>query len=245
MKTFLKNKNDGFTLMEILVATALFGTIVAALMTMFNYTIKINRRTEALRQATQGMRDMMEFIVKEVRNGQIDYRVQNGDTAMSAVGPCTAPAVAPSSVGKTYSQSSFADNRLGILNETGSAECFYLAYGPGNQAGQSVATYVGAGVFGSSPTSNSSPILAFQKDVPGLPVENMMPSNLSVQKIYFNIRPACDPNSPYCPVPYSGYPKMQPMVDILAEFRVNLPTGETTDIYYQTSVSSTKYDISK
>ncbi len=68
-----RQRQFGFTLMEIVVATTLFATVLTLMLSLFTYTLKINRRTEALRQVSQGMRNFTEFVVKEVRNGQIDY----------------------------------------------------------------------------------------------------------------------------------------------------------------------------
>lgn len=236
----------GFTLMEILVATTVFAIVVAALMSMFNYTLKINRRSESLRQATQGMRDLIELLAKEVRSGQIDYGVLGGqaqNVANYPLGACTAPTVGssgnPIPVGDTYTQQS---NKFAILTSGGDYECFFLAEGPGNSdgpGGTPLAVGTPVNGFGSSAT-NPNPILAMKKNT--LPLEIITPLNLSVQKVMFMVRPLCDPYSPGCSS-YSGYPKVQPFVTILAQFRVVLPTGEKTDIYYQTSVSSNKYDI--
>jgi prepilin-type N-terminal cleavage/methylation domain-containing protein len=137
MKHF--KEQDGFTLMEIVVASTVFAMVVAALMSMFNYTLKINRRTDSLRQATQSMRNLIEFIVKEVRNGEIDYRVAKDLTAQTAVGPCQPPTINVGTTGNTYG---VKDNRLAIRTPESDIECIYLAYGPGNTAGQDVGDWV-------------------------------------------------------------------------------------------------------
>jgi prepilin-type N-terminal cleavage/methylation domain-containing protein len=64
---------QGFTLMEIVVSTTIFAVVLTMTLAIFNYALKINRRTEALRQTTQGMRNFTEFLVKEIRNGKIEY----------------------------------------------------------------------------------------------------------------------------------------------------------------------------
>lgn len=232
--------------MEILVSTTIFTVLVAALMTMFNYTIKINRRTEALRQATQGMRDMVEFIAKEVRNGQLDYRVGNGQTALTAVGPCTPPSI--NVVGPVVSSTySLKDNRFAILTPEGDLECFYLAYGPGNTAGRAIGDYVDTianpvvPVTFTSTLTNPNPVIAMKKN--DLPVEIVTPPNMSIKQLYFGVRPTCDPYSRFCEAPYSGLPLYQPLLTMVIQFKVLLPTGESTDIYYQTTVAGTKYDI--
>lgn len=234
-----KKNAAGFTLMEIIVATTIFAIVVSAMMALFNYTLKINRRTEALRQATQGMRNFIEFVVKEVRNGSIDYGVNNGQTANPAypVGPCLAPTInGGPQVGDTYGQQS---NTLAVATVDGDLECFYLGYGYDNTAGKSAGDYVGNGIFAST-GNNPHPVLALQKN--SLTKEILSSPNISVQRLVFLVRPVCDPYSPYCSS-YGGYPLTQPFVTILAEFLVTLPTGEQTVIYYQTTASSEKYDI--
>ena len=242
---------SGFTLIEILVAATIFVVVVSALTVLFNYTLKINRRTEALRQATQGMRNFVEFLVKEVRNGQIDYGVVNGQTRNTGIypigtSPCNMPVTpASSSVASTYV---FQDNKIAIHNLDGNYECFYLAYGPGNTAGQNSGDPVtplcapGAGscILGVT-ANNPKPVLALQKsNVSG--VEILNPPNTSVQKLVFLVRPSCDPYSPYCQ-PGTVFPKTQPFVTILAQFSLTLPTGEQSTINYQTTVSTNKYDV--
>jgi prepilin-type N-terminal cleavage/methylation domain-containing protein len=68
-----RNNNSGFTLVEVLVSTALFVTVVSAMLGLFNYTLKINRRVQALREVVQGTRTFAETITREIRNGRIDY----------------------------------------------------------------------------------------------------------------------------------------------------------------------------
>ena len=93
--TTRKNKQSGFTLMEITVATSIFAVVMVSLLSLFNYVLKINRESEALRQASQGMRNFVEYLVKEIRNGQIDYYVNSGtslNSAFSPSSPCVPPA---------------------------------------------------------------------------------------------------------------------------------------------------------
>jgi prepilin-type N-terminal cleavage/methylation domain-containing protein len=254
----IHKEQSGFTLMEIVVATTIFAVVVAALMSMFNYTLKINRRGEALRQASQSMRDLVEFITKEVRNGAIDYRTPGTATgsAPGALGPCGSggmPAITQpggagnpiTSIGDTYNSQ---DNKFAVQTSEGDIECFYLAYGPGfNVVGKSVGDYVGSGVFAAetstAPARNPKPALAMQKSNVAGSVEMLTAPNVSIQRLMFFVRPTCDPNWGLCSSYGNSYPKMQPFVTIVAQFRVNLPTGEQTDIYYQTTVSSNKYDI--
>lgn len=239
--------SSGFTLMEIVVATTIFAVTCSSILALFDYTLKINRRAEALRQASQGIRNLMEYVVKEVRNGQIDYGVVNGQSQSSLypVGPCGTPTIGVAAgappvypIGNTYSAK---ENKFAIQTLDGSLECIYLAYGPGNTASVPVGTYVNS--FGSSAT-NPNPVLAIRKN--NLPLEILTPANLSVQTLSFIVRPICDPYSPGCTVPPGSsqdYPKIQPSVTILAKFLLQLPTGERATIIYQTAVSTNKYNI--
>src|SRR5438105_3226321 len=108
-QTTNQSKQQGFTLMEIMVASVIFAIVAASLLAIFNYVLKINRKTEALRQASQGMRDLVEFMAKEIRNGQVDYGLLDpGGTEVSALpDPCS-----------TLHSSGYGtqDNRLGLID---------------------------------------------------------------------------------------------------------------------------------
>lgn len=70
-------KQSGFTLMEIIVATAIFVTVVSSIMALFVYVLRINRRVQAVRQVAQGSRNFTEILSREIRNGRIDYNSPN------------------------------------------------------------------------------------------------------------------------------------------------------------------------
>ena len=227
---------QGFTLMEIMVATVIFAVVFSALLGLFNYVLRINRRTEALRQAAQGSRDFVEFLTKEIRNGQIDYYVDSGkyNASISGSSPCgparSAGTLVSGSDPITYA---YKDNKLGIINTDHVKECFYY----GNSAG----TYVDT-VGGLPSTFSGGRTLIFQKfGVTGAQVLN--PPNFKINQLMFLIRPLCDPYTQNPCTAYSGYSKVQPSVTMFINFTVALPTGEQTQLYYQTSVSSNKYDI--
>lgn len=226
--------NAGFTLMEITVASMIFAIVVVSLLSLFNYVLKINRRTEALRQASQGMRNFTEYLVKEIRNGSIDYYVSGGtalQSRISATSPCGPPGV--------LGADSYAlkDNKLGLINTDNLQECIYFAKADG-----SYVDTVGGNPTTFTAPSSSNYVLAMQRaGVSGVQILN--PANFKVEKLSFIIRPICDPYTASC-TSYSGnYPKLQPFVTIFAKFVANLPTGENVPIYYQTSVSSNQYDI--
>ncbi len=226
-------RQKGFTLMEIVVATTIFAVVVSSLLALFNYTLKINRKSEALRQAAQGMRNFVEFLVKEVRNGQIDYYVNNS-LPTASLGPCGASVV----VGQRSYETQ--DNRLGIINTDNIQECFYFGDNDGNYVGNS-------SIFDAPQNSNYT--LVMEKAGIASP-QVLNPANFRIEKLMFLIRPLCDPFTSTCDwppgaYPPGAYPKTQPFVTILMKFVAKLPTGEEVPISYQTSVSSQKYDIPK
>ncbi len=233
----------GFTLMEIMVATVIFAIVAVALLSLFNYVLKINRRGEALRQATQDSRDFVEFLVKEVRNGQIDYYVDSGNVKYgprinndSPQAPCRPPLPPGStvSVGDSpiYNTKS---NWLGIINTDNVKECFYYAKADG-------VIYVDT--IGSIPshfdsTNNGGSTLAMEKDNITA-IQKLNPPNARIDNLMFIVRPQKDP---YTKPAGGSVPKIQPTVVIIIKFMVLLPTGEQVSMYYQTAVSENKYDI--
>lgn len=102
-------KQYGFTLMEIVVATTIFATTLTIMMVLFNYTLKVNRRVDAQRQAAQGVRNFVETIVREIRNGKIDYT-----TTYTQCSP-------------NYASST--NTALAIVTRSGELECFYVQNG--------------------------------------------------------------------------------------------------------------------
>lgn len=216
----------GFTLMEIVVATTIFVLVFSAILSLFNYTLKINRRSEGLRQATQGMRSFVEYLVKEIRNGQVDYYFINGNIPSNSIrsgSPCLTPV---GGVGQdTYFDKS---NWLGLINNEGKQMCFYYA----NENGSYVQT------VGQNPSvfSGRSKLMIDKTGI--IAPEALNPPNFVVDNLMFVVRPQRDPYS-YTP----SLVKFSPVVSIYLKFIVTLPTGEKTVIYYQTSVSTSNYDI--
>ena len=95
--------------MEIVVATTIFAGTVTLMLTLFNYTLQINRRVQAMRQVAQGTRNFTETIAREIRNGRIDYDVATMD-----------PACNPNGYG------SIENTSLGLVNVAGEKVCFYF-----------------------------------------------------------------------------------------------------------------------
>lgn len=238
-KLFVNNKSGpksikngaGFTIMEIMVSTVVFTVVFVSLLALFNNVLKINRRAEALRQASQGSRDFIEFIVKEIRNGQIDFGVVDPAAAALSptypLGPCTVPANAVSAGANTYAAK---ENKLGVISAGNAQECFYY--------GKRDGSYIDSGgapsaTFASSTGGN---LVLVKNGVTGPQIIN--PSNMNIDSLAFYIRPRKDPY-----VTAGGLAKVQPFVVIAIKFTVALPTGEKVKMNYQTAVSSNKYDI--
>lgn len=105
--SFNKKQQSGFTLIEIIVSTAIFTTVVAAMLSLFNYTLQINRRVQALRELVQGSRAFTETLSREIRNDRIDYS--------SWTPECDA---------SNYSAKK--NKSLSLLSKTGNLLCFYM-----------------------------------------------------------------------------------------------------------------------
>jgi len=95
--------------MEIVVSTTIFAVVLTMMLVLFSYTLRINRKVEGLRQVSQATRNFTEFIVREIRNGSIDY------SGTIDAAHCTVPYNASS--GATF---------LALVNRAGDRECFYL-----------------------------------------------------------------------------------------------------------------------
>lgn len=98
---------NGFTLIEIIVSTAIFVTVVSSMLGIFNYTLQINRRVQALREVVQGTRTFAETVTREIRNGRIDYS--------SWTSECNAS-----------NYESIDNKTLSILTKSGDKLCFYF-----------------------------------------------------------------------------------------------------------------------
>jgi prepilin-type N-terminal cleavage/methylation domain-containing protein len=109
---YIKNQ-QGFTLIEVLVATAIFVMVMAGIITMFNQTLQINRRVQSVRTLVQGTRAFTEIVTREVRNGRIDYSSTDSNCSGS------------------YNQSK--NQSLAIVSRDGQKSCFYLV---NNQGGK-------------------------------------------------------------------------------------------------------------
>lgn len=244
----LKNKKSnsaGFTLMEIVVSTTIFAFVSVAMMTMFNYTLKINRRSEALRQATQGMRNFVEYLVKEIRNGEVDYGIVNGNYVVNSQPPgtdwpagycgftATPPLTQRACAGGGTCFSSLypaRSNKLAFINNDGERKCVFYGGNGSDTAPQP------DNVFSAT---NGTIVQELGSSVNSRQVLN--PPNFKVDNLMFIVRPTCDPMAK-CIDYNDSYPKIQPSIQIMIRFTAMLPTGEKVTINYQTAVSINKYN---
>lgn len=213
---------QGFTLMEIMVSTSIFAVVALAMLSLFNSTLKINRKSEALRQATQGVRNFTEFLIKTIRNGQVDYAVDSANFLVkNPVAPCPKPDPIvgnPHNGTDTYNSK---ESRLGIITPEGERWCLFLGDSNGN--------WVANGFSGQT---------LVLKTESGL-TQILNPPYYKVESLMFVIRPLEDPYYKST----GGLIRTQPAVSLFMKVVAQLPSGDTFPIYYQTSVSSDKYDI--
>jgi len=80
----IPDSNQGFTLIEAVVATALFAFVVSSIIGVYISTIQLDRKTRALRTVAQNARFISEYLAKEVRNGTIDYGSYSGGLVSGA-----------------------------------------------------------------------------------------------------------------------------------------------------------------
>jgi prepilin-type N-terminal cleavage/methylation domain-containing protein len=103
----LHKRQFGFTLMEIVVATAIFAIVISSVLALFNYVLRINSRVQAARHVAQGARVFTEILSREIRNGRISY---------AQTGSCN-PVV---------SYTSDNNRQLALTTYNGDKLCFYL-----------------------------------------------------------------------------------------------------------------------
>ena len=214
--------DKGFTLMEVLVSVTIFATSVTLMLTLFNYNLKLYRRIEAQRQVSQSVRTTMEFLVKEIRNGTVDYSVQDGLTVINPITPCTGPNISTSPVqsdlgGNSYSATS---TYLALTNIDNERECIYWEHD---------------GTLGDEDVANNNIRL---RKANLATIGRLNPVNVKIKDLRFYIKPLRDPYTAT-----GGLVEQQPSVTIVAIVSVRLPTGELRVVPYQTSVATYAYDI--
>ena len=77
----LTTNQNGFTLIEAVVATSVFAFLVTSILGVYMATVQLDSETRAQRAVAQNARFIMEFLAKEIRNGTIDYASYSGNQA--------------------------------------------------------------------------------------------------------------------------------------------------------------------
>jgi len=62
-----KNNKNGFTLIEILIASALFVSIISIVLAVLGFSVNLQSRNSAIREASQTARFIIEAISRDVR----------------------------------------------------------------------------------------------------------------------------------------------------------------------------------
>jgi prepilin-type N-terminal cleavage/methylation domain-containing protein len=76
-----KRNQKGFTLIEAVVATAVFSFVIASAFGVYLATIQLDTKSRSERSVQQNARFIMDYISKEIRNGSIDYSAAYGATS--------------------------------------------------------------------------------------------------------------------------------------------------------------------
>jgi Tfp pilus assembly protein PilW len=84
-----RKKTQGFTIIEAIVATAVFAFFIVSLLGVYLSILRLDSRTRGQRAVTDNTRFIMEYLSKEVRDGRIDYTaVDCGGTVTSTADLC-------------------------------------------------------------------------------------------------------------------------------------------------------------
>jgi Tfp pilus assembly protein PilW len=78
-------RNSGFTLVEAIVAAAVFAFVVVSLLGVYESTLRLDSRSRAQRAVSDNARFIMEYLAKEVRNGHIDYNASGCGGVVTSV----------------------------------------------------------------------------------------------------------------------------------------------------------------
>ncbi len=76
-------KQKGFTIIEAVVSASLFAFVISSIVGVYISALQLDRKTRAQRAVIQNGRYIMEFLAKEIRNGDINYAEYPGGQAAS------------------------------------------------------------------------------------------------------------------------------------------------------------------
>jgi type II secretory pathway pseudopilin PulG len=74
------SKQQGFTLIEAVVSAAVFAFTITSIVGVYLSVMSIDTKTRAERSVQQNARFIMDFLGKEIRNGNINYSAYPGGT---------------------------------------------------------------------------------------------------------------------------------------------------------------------
>lgn len=216
MKRF--SAHAGFTLVEIIVATALFVLTVSLIMGLFTYTLKTNRKVQSIRTAVQGTRNFVETLTREVRNGRVFYKTTADATTTTLPADNNGSRGCRNAVLSNYNSNSIKNNAVVLTTSSGETLCFYMLENAQN---------------------NSKGELYIRKyNNEGSRNERITSDNFWVNPASFRLD--ISPSAP----PSANNGSTQPRITIFAEFISQMSVGgDRITIPYQTTISTDVYDI--
>jgi type II secretory pathway pseudopilin PulG len=83
--THNRNRESGFTIIEAVVAAAVFAFVVVSSMGVYLATVQLDSKSRAERAVLQNSRFIMDYLAKEIRNGRIDYSKTNDANTLNII----------------------------------------------------------------------------------------------------------------------------------------------------------------
>lgn len=75
----IKKQKSGFTLLEMVVATAIFSIVSTICIGIYISTIKANAKISAMQKVQNEIRYMIDYMAREIRLGSVDYVFYSND----------------------------------------------------------------------------------------------------------------------------------------------------------------------
>lgn len=214
----LRNSQKGFTLVEVIVATALFVLTVSLILGLFTYTLKINRKVQSIRTAVQGTRNFVETLAREIRNGRVFYKSTFDATTTTLPVDNDGSKGCRNAVLSNYNSNSIKNNAVVVTTSSGELLCFYMKENSNNSAK--------GDLFIRKYANETSRF------------ERITSDNFWVNPASFRLE--ISPSSP----PSANNGSTQPRITIFAEFISQISgSDDRITIPYQTTISTDVYDI--
>lgn len=214
-------KQSGFTLVELIVATALFVLTVSLIMSLFTYTLKTNRKVQSIRSLVQGTRGFAEILSREVRNGRILYNTA-GSTLPTDVDSNSSGCFA--SVQSNYNNGNIRNKAVVFTTSAGNLLCVYMSPNPSDSTKGRlfIKKYVTESTAGGSTSQ----------------VDQEITSStfwLDPQTFILQVNPSTPPTSNQ---------SSQPRVTVYADFTAQAGgSSDAASLSYQTTISTDVYDL--